>query len=425
MNVQLTSYGIEVLSQTQKPLAITKYILGSASGYIPDEAATGIKGDSVFSSNPIGPTIINANVYQYSILLDYPVGPFTFGEVAFYDETDKCVAVGVAEKTIEKIATNNNSVGNSIRLDCYLSMVNGSYNTWGEYIGSNIGSQIPVVGNIDNLPPVHKSDPNFYIIAPFSQSMSAVLAYTAGTTGLWHFDCYSFANTRSFTILSATPTSVTVDISNLNAEQKQDMISTSYGDRIVEFSSGSCYSICRTVNSINLQTKKAIISFRTPLAITPNVGDTFLYMSRQPLSRVQVGVATKDQVGLVKPGEDLEVDLDGTLDLNFDPVKTINSIAPDENGNIVIDFNKVIEIEEDDLDMITETGLYQGDNSDGHIFNCPVNASFILEVRTSNLAVDQRLTANNLLRIRSYSAGNWGDWALVFGTNSPIRCGTF
>lgn len=425
MNVQLTTYGIQVLNDTSKPLQITKYVLGTDSGYIPDSQATGIRGNSVYTSTPVGPAIINANVYQYTVLLDYPIGPFSFGEIALYDE-NQCVAIAVSEVPIQKMSASNAGSGNSIRLDVYLSMVNGSYNTWGEYIGSDISSQIPVVGNLDNLPPVNKSDPNFYIIAPFSSSMSAVLAYTAGNNGLWHFDCYSYANIRSFTVEAASETSITMDISKLSAQERQDLIALNYGDKVVEFSSGACYSICRTVNRVTVQSNRAILSFRTPLAILPSVGDTFIYLSRSPLSTQQVTVATPDNPGLVKPnGDEFTVDVDGTLNLAFDPVKSVNGLTPDAEGNVIVDLHEVTVLEADtDLNGITKTGTYV--NNGLSVLNAPptTDQNFVLEVVEADNIITQKVTSD-LVYIRCFTNESWSEWQLVISTNTAITGGTF
>ena len=422
MNVQLTNYGIQVLNETSKPIQITRYVLGTEFGYIPDLNAEGIRGNSVYSNSPVGPAVINANVYQYTVLLDYPVGPFAFGEIALYDESDQCVAVAVSETLIQKMSTTNATSGNSIRLDIYLSMVSGSYNTWGEYIGSDITSQVPVVGSLDNLPPVQKSDPNFYIIAPFSSGMSAVLAYTAGNNGLWHFDCYSYANMRSFAVTGSTPTSITMDISSLTSDERQDLVAIGFGDKIIEFSSGSLYSICRAITRVVIQSTKAIIYFKTPLAIQPAVGDTFLFMSRSPLSVSQIVVATPDTPGVVRPdSSDFVVDDDGTLTLK-DPVRTVNGVAPDEEGNILLEDKPTLLEGNIDLNTVVKTGKYWANQA------CTNSPSEVLplqlEVVEYEGLVKQRLTSD-LIYIRELNGEEWTDWELVFSTNSTIKCGTF
>lgn len=324
MNIQLTNKGVELLNSTKKPLEITKYILGSSYGYTPSETATGITGDQVYTNTPVGPEVINANVYKYSIALDYTVGPFYFGEIAYYVGSD-CVAVAVSEELIEKKSLSNSTTGTSMVLDAYLSMVADNYSMWMDSIGSDIKFQVPVINNIDSLPSVAESDPNCYIIAPISSQASATLAYTNGSTGLWNFDTYTFQNLRTLTVTSATSTQIVCDISTLNADEKNELTPQFFGDKLVEFSSGACYSICRCVSSVRTLGTQATISFRTPLAIVPSAGDTVMYFSRTQvsISTLMLPVATKDTLGGIIVGAGMDVTPEGVVSVNF-PVESVN-----------------------------------------------------------------------------------------------------
>ena len=284
MNIILTDYGVSQLEETAKPLEITQFRLGTGYAYNPSASQTDIKGSLVYSNTIEGPNIINANVYQYSVFLDYMVGPFFFGEIGYFDASNKMVALAVSENTIEKRIMKNTNSGNSLRLDAYLSMVGGTYNTWADSIGSDIKFQIPVLESIDNLPPVKDSDPNCYIVSPMSSESSSTLVYCAGDTGLWHFDCYQFNNMRAFSVKSATATTVTLNAADMTPDEKKELIPLYVGNKVVEFSSGNCYSICRVVKSVAIQSKSVTISFRTPLAIIPSAGDTLLYFTRTAVS---------------------------------------------------------------------------------------------------------------------------------------------
>ena len=324
MNIQLTNKGVELLNSTKKPLEITKYVLGSGFGYVPSVDATGITGDQVYTNSPIGPAVINANVYKYSIALDYSVGPFYFGEIAYYVGSD-CVAVATSEQQIEKKSLSSAATGTSMTIDAYLSMVADNYSMWMDSVGSDIKFQIPVISNIDALPTVAESDPNCYIIAPMSSDASATLVYTNGATGLWNFDTYTFQNLRSLTVTSATSTQVVVDVSTLNAEEKADLTPQFFGDKIVEFSSGQCYSICRCVSRASTLGTQTTLVFRTPLAIVPQAGDTLMYFSRTQasISSLMLPVATKDTLGGVIIGAGLDVTPEGIINVNF-PVESVN-----------------------------------------------------------------------------------------------------
>lgn len=428
MNIILTDYGVSQLNETKKPLQITKYKLGTGYAYNPSSSQTGLKGSEVYSNTVEGPNIINANVYQYSVMMDYNVGPFFFGEIAYYDANNECVAVSVSENTIEKRAMRNANSGNSLRLDAYLSMVGGTYNTWADSIGSDIKFQIPILETIDNLPPVKDSDPNCYIVSPMSVGSSSTLVYSAGDTGLWHFDCYQFSNMRAFTVKSATSTTVTLDATSMSAQEKQDLIPLYAGDKVVEFSSGQCYSICRVVKSVAVQSKSVTISFRTPLAIEPAAGDTVLYFSRTEISRntMTIPIATPDTIGGVKSSDaNFIVDLDGTLHLSFDPVKSVNGLFPDEDGNVTIPAYEARTFEQDDLDNLLKMGVYFANGRE--LTNCPSSADDLtIEVLDQGDGkVVQRVTDNTKTWWRSFDGDTFTDWRMIFSNNNPMNVGMF
>ena len=324
MNIQITDYGVSLITESKAPLKIAEAILGSSYGYTPSKTATGITGTQVYSTEVTGPKVINANVVKYELGIDYGVGPFTFGEIAYMDDKNKCVAIAVADNPIAKLVQTNKDRGNSIRVDAYLSMVGGNFDMWIESIGSDIDFYVPIISSFDVLPPVVASDPNFYIIDSVSSNASATLAY-AGTNGIWEFDNYLFSNVREYRITGCTSTSVTIDISTLDAEARETLISKFYGDKLIEFNSGKLYSICRTPLNIAIQGSSAVISFRTPLAQLPAVDDTLLFLSRTDLSisDLVLPVATDTVLGAIKLGDGLVGSVDGTTSVDF-PVTSVN-----------------------------------------------------------------------------------------------------
>lgn len=329
MNIQLTDYGVQLITESKAPLTIAKAIFGSSYGYTPSKTAAGIKGTQVHTTEVTGPKVINANVVKYELGVDYGVGPFTFGEIAYMDDKNKCVAIAVADNPIAKLVQTNKDRGNSIRVDAYLSMVGGNFDMWIESIGSNIDFYVPIISSFDVLPPVVASDPNFYIVDAVSSNACATLAY-AGNNGIWEFDNYLFSNTREYLITAFTSTTVTVDISALDAEARETLVSKFYGDKLIEFNSGSLYSICRVVTRVSLQSTTAVFSFRTPLAELPKQDDTLLLFSRTDvsISDLVLPVATEDVLGAIKLGDGLVGSADGTTSVEF-PVTSVNGQVGD------------------------------------------------------------------------------------------------
>ena len=366
MNIQITEYGLQVLNQTHAPFKIVNYKLGDAYGYVPSEDATGLSGNEVYSSIPSGPIVINANVYKYTSALDYEVGDFEFGEIAYFDATERCVAVGVSDRPIKKVKQSNTS-GNSIRVDTYLSMVGTMYSMWNDNIGSDITFQVPVIKDVDLLPKVNDTDPNLYLIPPQSSNASAILAYTANN-GLWYFDCYAFSNIQELTVIEATSTSITFDSSSFTDEQKGEITPSYFGEKLVEFTSGDCFSICRTVYTANVGSSRTILTFRTPLAIIPQIGDTFYLFSRTAtsVSAAVLPIATTASLGAVIVGEGLSITTDGVLS-GDPPVTSVNG----QIGDVEIEAAEI-----PGLALVATTGSYND------LTDKPQNTSYTLPPAT-------------------------------------------
>lgn len=342
MKVQITNVGVQQIAATGEPLNIVKYVLGSDYGYTPVLDAVGIKGTEVYSSSPTEIEVLNANIYKYQIGLDYNVGNFSFGEVALYDSQDNCVAVGVSEEPISKLKTSGSSSGNSVILGVYLSMATKNYAMWIDTLASDNQYSVPILESIDNLSTTADAYPNFYIIKGTSPQQSSVLAYTS-KDGLWYFDAYSFTNQIQLTVAACTSSTIQFSTRGLAAEDVS-AISTLryYGEKVVEFTSGQVYSICRNIKSIALLGQTATISFSTPLAVLPQVGDTFVVFSRNHLSAslVTIPVASVDMIGGIKPGKNTEVGIDGSLNVVLDRETVTEALKPFNESESLLQLSK-------------------------------------------------------------------------------------
>ena len=332
MNIQITNYGLSVLNKTCKPFTIAQFRLGSNYGYVPSADATDISGNAVYESTLVGPITVNTNVFKYTIALDYQIGDFTFGEIAYLDDQGKCLAIAVSDRLLTKTAQTNNT-GNSMRIDTYLSMVGTQYNMWNDNIGSNIDFQVPTLKDIDLLPAVNDTDPNLYLIAPQSSNASSILAYTAGN-GLWYFDCYSLSNVQQLTVVKATATSIVFNSAQFTEQQKTQIVPAYYGDKVIEFTSGKCFSACRTVMTAVIGLTETTMTVRTPMAIIPEPGDTFYLFSRSQVSvsASVLPIASSTTLGGVIIGSGLTITADGVLSSD-PPVTSVNG----QIGDVVID----------------------------------------------------------------------------------------
>lgn len=343
MNLQITDAGVAALQSNSGPLVLNAFRLGSAVNYIPLPTDTDIHGSVIWSGVPTPPIALTANLYKYSVYLDYDLGPFDFGEIAldFAGPLQSIVgpvfiplgagvsnglfALGAANNLIHKEPVSNVGSGNSIRIDLYLSMVGTNYSMWLDLAESNNGFRMAILESVDYLPMSQNATPNAYIIKGATASQSAVMAYT-DRNSFWNFDCYQYGNGLSGTVVSSTSQSVTIAASQYTT----DMTPSYFGQVVLEFSSGPIYSTCRNVLNTVAGSGQVVINFQTPLAIQPNVGDTFRIYNRQAISTTNIilPIATSSSLGAIIVGPTLQVGLDGTLNINPTsvPVTSVNGL---------------------------------------------------------------------------------------------------
>lgn len=327
MRVQLTDAGAALLNANHGPIQVSTYKLGSSYGYIPAGSDTNIHGSLVYTGAPSQYFVVNANVVKYSVLLDYNLGPFAFGEIGIFTSTGVLFALATGDELLNKIPISLQN-GNSIRLDIYLSMVGQNYQMWLDYADTNNNFRMAVLNSVDGLPPVSQAAPNTYIISGATPGQSSFMAYT-DRMGLWNFDCYAYSMQRSATIQAFDSQSVTIN----NADYVDAIASAYFGEVIAEFSTGINYSICRYVSSVVKGATQTVISFSNPLMQLPIVGDQIIFFARQQLSTTipNLPIATSTTLGAIKVGTTLTITADGTLNVapaSF-PVTSVNGKTGD------------------------------------------------------------------------------------------------
>lgn len=500
MNLQLTNAGVAALIASAGPVQLQAFNLGSAYNYIPLPTDVALHGSALWAGTPTPFTVINPNLVKYSVYLDYTVGPFNFGEIGLYftaNGVTNLFALGSSDTLISKLATGI-STGNSIRIDLYLSMVGQNYSMFLDLAESNNTFRMATLDSVDYLPPSQNAVPNVYIIKGATSSQSAILAYT-DRNALWNFDVYQYGNKLDYTITAASSNSIT-----LLAPADPTVLEPIYfGQIILEFLSGSCYSICRNVGTVILVGQSLVISFVTPLAVVPVAGDRIRAYSRQAISTMDViiPIATTTKVGGVVVGSSLIIDLagnlninpanptvvsvngytgtvtlaatdikgfatvatsglysdlknvptqytlpvatttvlggvtapisnnlvitnQGSIDLSFNPVKTVNSTNPDASGNIAITIppipagllNPTAISNNADLNTYTTTGLFYNLPANTLTNNPQSGISATLEVITSTgntLGVIQRWTSATAVYYRGFTSPTWGLWNAI------------
>lgn len=349
MLVQLTNAGAALLAANSGPIELSKFEIGSAYGYVPEPTDTDIHGTLVYSGAPSSFLVINANVFKYSVYLDYDLGPFQFGELGLYTPSGVLFALASNSVLLNKEPESAGVFsGNSIRLDIYLSIVGQNFAMWLDYASSNNNFQMAVLQSVDSLPQPQNATPNAYIVTGATSEQSAFMAYTA-QTGLWNFDCYQYANQAAATVTAFTPNSITIS----QSQYVPGMTPAYLGATIIEFSSGALYGICRYVSSTTLSGGNAILTFDNPLLLTPKIGDTVVAFGRQALSTTipNMPIATASQLGAIIVGDTLTVTSSGVLDVAASsyPVLSVNGMA----GEVSLNATEI-----PGLATVAVTGLY-------------------------------------------------------------------
>lgn len=347
MQMMLTQAAIDKLNNNPtEPIVLTSYKLGSSYSFTPDSTDTDIRGTEVWHGVPSSPEVQNANVVKYSVYLDYNLGDFLFGNVGLFTPDGELFALGAMSSPLEKIKVQNQSLGNNIRLDFYLTVVGTDYSIFLDYAETSGQFRLPTLRSLDQLPPSHSAVPNTYVISGADSSQNSYLAYT-DRQGLWAFDAYKFSNTYQGEVTASGSQSVTFQSSD-------DLTLSYFGEKAVQFITGDVFGICRYVDNIIKIGSTYTISFQTPLMVVPKVGDLFFIYNREPLStsNILLPVATTSSLGVVQVGLGLSINPAGVLQANL---RTINDQAPDADGNINIQdvvggFVKTVQGESPDTD---------------------------------------------------------------------------
>jgi hypothetical protein len=511
MIIQLTAAGQALLEASTGPVIITSFQLGSGFNYIPQASDTALHGTLIYTGTPTQPLAVSGNIVKYSGYLDYPLGPFSFGEMGLFVGTT-LFALAANQVLIPKVALTSTSVGNAIRLDSYVSVVGTNYEMFLDLAETSNSFRVAVLGSVDQLPQPQNATPNVYTISGATSQQSAFFAYT-DRAGLWSFDAYAYANQAQATVVGFDSQSVTIAI----ADYVPGMSPAYFGAAILEFSTGALYGLCRYIQTAVISGGNVTLGFASPLAIQPVVGDKFIVFGRQALSTTipnlpiashtvlgavivgttltvtntgllnvdptafpvtsvngQTGdvvltasdisglaavaisgdyndlinrpavyslpIATTSTLGGVKAPTDgnLTVAGDGTIDLGFAPVKTVNGVAPDGTGNINVTSSIIGLVGPQAIPNAADLNTYQ---LPGLFFVTAANAASLLnapsglteestlEVVPATLGtaagdVVQRLTGiDGATFVRGLNGATWNPW-VKYQTNNTLAIAT-
>ena len=307
MQTQITDAGLALMEGATEPIVLTSFELGSAYGYIPDHNQTALKGTVVYTGVPGSPVVQDANTILYPNLVPDAVGPFQFGEVGlFYGTT--LFAVITFDSLLTKLPLDLvTNTGGAIIIDAFIPTVGSNYQMWAVVTQANT-NKVSTIAGPELLPPSVQASPNIYVVAGPVGSRP-FLAFS-DLTNLWSFDGYKDVATS--TVSSSAVTSVTVPSSDV-----QGVTFNGEGSLLVQFSTGSDYSVVRAVSALTTVGNLTTFSFTVPMNVSAPAG-TGLHVYEQsavgkPSGLIGPGVFTTLQAtGNTSLGPTTATSIDGT-----------------------------------------------------------------------------------------------------------------
>lgn len=348
MYVMLTNAGRAALDANKGPVVVTEFILGDGYNYVPDPAQTAIKGTSLFSSVPSSAFAVTDDVWRYVCVIDSTVGEFQFGEVGLMLGDGTMFAIAVSSTLIDKKANS------PVAIDAFVSMVGQNYDLWLDIGGNGNTFRIPTLVTVDQLPLVSSAIPNAYVVSGFQDDQQAFMAYT-NKQGWWNFDAYDYLSA------SGTETQIvavgTSSISIKNADYKPYMTPNQPGSVIVELVSGPIYSATRYIKEVVVGPSYTTFNFYSPWAVQPNVGDYIVFFVQRS-TEVLVPTASTTQLGVIRVGNNLEIDAQGILSVDIAsipfPVTSFNGMQ----GNVTYQIKD--QNPASGTSLVTDSGITSG-----------------------------------------------------------------
>jgi hypothetical protein len=347
VNSQLTTFGVTLFNASPTPPFLSAFKLATDYNFLPQESDTDVHGAVVgpVGGIPSAPEIVNGNLVKYSVYLDFSVGDFDFGNIGLF-LGNNLVSLSASTTPIPKIA--GGISGNSLRVDIYLSMVGTNYEMWADLAESNNRFQVARLSSPDLMPPAKDSTPNMYVIAGADTTQSSILAYT-DRESLWNFDAYQFSSVLSAPIVGFDSTSVTI----ATADFSDDINPAYLGQVILQFTTGTLYSICRYVSHAIQNGSTVTLVFVTALTETPIVNDKFQVFRRNAGSvETPLPIATATTLGGIKIGTGLVVTPDGLCSIDPSLLGTVTSVNG-QTGTVTVNATNL-----PGLSAVGKSGLY-------------------------------------------------------------------
>lgn len=265
MQFQLTTAG-QIAATNAKgaglKLVFGDFTVGSAFGYTPTAAETGLHGTLLYTGQITNYGQTAAGNLQFQMVLDNTVGDFAYGEMAIWLEDGTLFALGALPALQQKYATPS-LAANQVVETCQVVLSAGVPVIQWVAQPLTIGS-IPEFASYDLLSNPVASPSNTNIIHTKDDYGNDAIVYTQGSSlGIWEI------STHQYRVYQDAVQASTVGSNTFFGHISPNLGSFPLGRFLIQFTSGASKGLIRVVTAVSGNQ----VTMDTALGISP--GDTF------------------------------------------------------------------------------------------------------------------------------------------------------
>ena len=203
---QVTNVGLSYVNAVPggPEIKLTKFRIGDAVGYTPDETDTALHGSVLYTGVPAAMNRISDNTLDVIIHMPANVGPFNFGEIGLYLPDDTLFALAAYDLYQEKVKSTSHGFATVWIAHCLIQLqqIDGVF-----MLDDSSGTRVPEVPDTSYVtgPILMMNSPNVLIVHEDTPARAATMLYRDGDYSWQPLD-YKYHSTNLVT--SATLTTV-------------------------------------------------------------------------------------------------------------------------------------------------------------------------------------------------------------------------
>lgn len=256
-------------------LKITKFTLGDSFGYHPSATDVAMHGNKIYEGEPQRERYLTESTKLIVLQVPPEAGPFTFGEVALWTETNTLFALCTFANPIEKFSSLETDVSSMVTFNLILTIDNGVAHITIDY--EENPQNVNEIETTDRWALVNS--PNSMLFTPITQELVVSESSANGNTTLlvrdYEKDRWNVASEYEYigvvTPTASTDTSITIDQSLL----KSRFLNTTEPKYYLLQFDGNTF---RQVTTARLEGSEIKLSWTEPVALKSP--ETRLYGSR-------------------------------------------------------------------------------------------------------------------------------------------------